>query len=82
VKLRPARANEDDPLWNKRALRVVVRNQAASRGMTMLPSAGLRRVLAVKHRMPSRVIPSHLEERRRRREFEENGGAGKRPNPL
>ncbi len=61
---------------------VIVRNPAASRGMTMLPSVGNRRVLTVKYRMPLRVIPPHLEERRRRREFEENGGAGKRPKPL
>ncbi len=56
--------------------RVVVQNSAELRGMTMLPSVGIRRILTVKYGMPLRAIPPHPEERQSQREFKENNGAG------
>ncbi|KAL7554460.1 hypothetical protein ACHAWF_017916, partial [Thalassiosira exigua] len=63
----------DDPLWNQRP------RVRGSKG-AIRPSAGMKRVLAGKFKMPGRIQPLHPEERRRR--AREDDVTNKRRRPL
>ena len=57
----------DNPLWNKMLPPPRLSSSLSSSTMLQAPSSlsgGMKRMLATKYRMPSRVMPSHPEEKR------------------
>jgi len=80
-----AASNGNNPLWNKQQLPLESRNAGNNVGARVgrkppSQSAGMKRIMSNKFKVPSRVRPLHPEEKRRRALA--NSGMNKRNRPL